>query len=290
MFEASLSVQLVYLAALAIAVVVVTQVFLIRGLEELGDGMKWSTKARGQLLGYATSMPELAGTVGTAWKGLIGAGLWNIASSNIINLVLFFSAAMAYRRVPLLFQRKFLDEIAFALAAIGIPLVLLNWREASRGLPAALLLFAFFVFYLVADRKLNKRDDAAETPPELDEHEHDTSSNLAEWLSEKLGPVRAGGLLFGSGVLGIVGLGEMLGRVAETIVYQLAVPEAVVGWLLGVITSLPEMTTFFVVFAAGRRRKGDADCQQNLDNLCASNMSNLGLVYPLGILVFLLQA
>ena len=45
-----------------------------------------------------------------------------------------------------------------------------------------------------------------------------------------------------------------------------------------------------LVFALAKERGGDESCQQNLDNLAASNMSNVGLIYPIGIIVFLLAS
>ena len=78
--------------------------------------------------------------------------------------------------------------------------------------------------------------------------------------------------------------------VAESIVTQLSVPEWAVGWILGVITSLPEMTSFYAVFALAKGRASDESCQQNLDNLAASNLSNVGLIYPIGIIVFLIAS
>jgi hypothetical protein len=51
------------------------------------------------------------------------------------------------------------------------------------------------------------------------------------------------------------------------------------------------MTAFFSVFGsaknAGIPADDDTDCQENLDGLAASNMSNLGLIYPIGITMFL---
>jgi len=92
------------------------------------------------------------------------------------------------------------------------------------------------------------------------------------------------------GIVGIIIVGNFLGDVAKSIVDrpQLNVPEWAVGWILGVITSLPELTSFYAVFALAKERGGDESCQQNLDNLAASNMSNVGLIYPIGIIVFLL--
>jgi Ca2+/Na+ antiporter len=99
--------------------------------------------------------------------------------------------------------------------------------------------------------------------------------------------------LIAAGVLGIVILGRFLGAVAERVVVLAGVPEWAVGWILGFITSLPEMTAFFAVFASAHelgRPDDDTDCQENLDSLAASNMSNLGLIYPIGVAVFLLLA
>ena len=67
------------LIALAGIVVLLTKV-LVRGIEMLAKSGGMSAKTKGQFLGYATSTPELVATVGTAGRGLLGAGLWNIAA------------------------------------------------------------------------------------------------------------------------------------------------------------------------------------------------------------------
>lgn len=92
------------------------------------------------------------------------------------------------------------------------------------------------------------------------------------------------------GITGIIVAGNYLGIVAASIVNQMSVPEWAVGWILGVITSLPELTSFYAVFALAKGRSSDESCQQNLDNLAASNLSNVGLIYPIGIIVFLLAS
>jgi Ca2+/Na+ antiporter len=82
-----------------------------------------------------------------------------------------------------------------------------------------------------------------------------------------------------------------LGGVTAEVVEQLGVYPAVAGWILGVVTSLPEMVTFFAVYAAssreGRLQKLN-DTQEALDNLTGSNMANVGIVYPIGLLAYLL--
>ena len=92
--------------------------------------------------------------------------------------------------------------------------------------------------------------------------------------------------------LGLIVLtGDFLGSATRDVVQIMGVPAMVAGWILGVVTSLPEAVTFFTVFSdkragGGEDRKGQI--QELLDNLAASNMSNSGLIYPIGLSIFLL--
>ena len=261
-----------WLLLLGAVVIAITKYLLIQGVQWTSDAWKMPRKVQGQVLGCATSVPELVATVSTASKGLIGAGLWNVAASNIINMVLFISGAIFYSRHRKLRNRDFADEIFFALGAIGLPLLLVTNKEWAESPWTALLLFIFFVSYLILDPIFNP----LESEQEEDNPESDRSNG------------KKGVLFILLGIIGIIVAGNYLGIVAESIVNTLDVPEWAVGWILGFMTSLPELTSFFAVFAAAKNSKGDADCQQNLDNLAASNMCNVGFIYPLGIIVFIL--
>jgi len=268
-------VHLALMVALGAAVVLLTRA-VVRGIEIYAAAGGMSAKAKGQFLGYATSLPELAGTVGTAGNGLLGASLWNVASSNIINLVLFSAAALFYRRFTALMNRKFIDEMAFAIGAFSVPLFLASQRSVARSPWTAVGLFIFFVAYIYIDHKLNPE------PP----------LSVAASRNPRDPSKKTRGILTSlAGIFGIVLAGNYLGTEAKFVVDGLGVPQWGVGWILGFITSLPEMTAFFAVFHAARQDgqppTEDTDCQENLDSLAASNMSNLGLIYPIGIAVFL---
>ena len=263
--------EFVYLIILGIITIVLTRFLLIDGIVMVASAWGIPKKTRGQVLGYATSVPELVGTVGTASKGLLGAGLWNIYASNIINLVLFLAAVIYYKQHKRLLQKKFWDEIGFSVGAIIIPFFLVQFGSQATSIWIAGALFVFFISYIVMDHFMNPSSEEEESEEE-------------EVLSDSA--IR-GIILIVVGLLGVIVLGEFLGEVAESIVYSLNVPQWAVGWILGVLTSLPEMTSFFALFKAGQHSPNDDDCQEALDNLAASNMSNLGLIYPLGILMFL---
>jgi hypothetical protein len=68
-------------------------------------------------------------------------------------------------------------------------------------------------------------------------------------------------------------------------------PAWIIGWILGIVTSLPECVSFYDIFrlekSRGRLHLRD-DTQQGLDALVSSNMCNLGVILPVGLLVYLL--
>lgn len=267
--------DLLMLILLGVLVVFITRYLLAKGVEWLADNAHLNPKLKGKILGFSTSIPELVATSSTAAMGLLSAGLWNIASSNIINSVLFLSALVWHRKQGRIAQTQFIDEIGFAASAIGLPLLLTTQTGMERSPWTAVGLFGIFLTYLVLDKYLNKHVDT-EYAEEIErvEGSHSVASAL---------------VLIGLGIVGITLSGYYLGVYAANVVNRLGVPQWAVGWLLGFITSLPELTTFFAVFSAAKKRgeRSDASLQSNLDNLAASNMSNLGLIFPIGITVFL---
>ena len=90
------------------------------------------------------------------------------------------------------------------------------------------------------------------------------------------------------GLILIVVSGWYLGGVAEDLVVELGVSVWMIGWILGLISSIPEMTGFFEIYRkyqkAGTHR-GIDDTQEALDSLVASNMSNLGIILPVGVFI-----
>ena len=82
--------------------------------------------------------------------------------------------------------------------------------------------------------------------------------------------------------------GYHIGGVAENLIRELGVPAWMVGWILGLISSIPEMSGFFETFRNYKQAgslKGLDDTQEALDALVASNMCNLCVVLPFGSLI-----
>jgi Ca2+/Na+ antiporter len=135
------------------------------------------------------------------------------------------------------------------------------------------ILFGFFGLYQYVDRAVNKAD-----PDEAP-------------ASETVGSLPMGVLLSVTALISIAVAGIFLGDATADVVEQLGVHPAIAGWILGVVTSIPEMVSFFAVYASASREgklQDLSDTQEALDNLTGSNMANVGVVYPVGLLAFLL--
>jgi Ca2+/Na+ antiporter len=243
---------------------------LLRGIELIADSMNWSAKARGQVTGFATSIPELVCLVAAGLAGVWEVGLWNIASSNIINGFLMLTAVAWFRQWRELFNRRFLDEIGFAVAAVFVPLVLMK-TGLDQHWSMVPLLVGFFVIYRLVDRVLNASGTIG--------HEEEPSGSL---------PV---GLILSVISLVIIAIvGIFLGDATKAVVEQMGLHPALAGGLLGVCTSIPEMVSFFAVYQSSKdagRLHELADTQEALDNLASSNMANVGVVYPVGLATYL---
>lgn len=92
-------------------------------------------------------------------------------------------------------------------------------------------------------------------------------------------------ILIFSGILLYI-VGELLGNTLENLCTLFNVPQIVIGVLLGFITSIPELITFF------ESQKHHKDIQNNMlgvieatNNLFTSNVINLFIIQTIGIII-----
>lgn len=257
------------------AIVLCVRYGLLQGIDHVANAMKWEAKTRGQVTGYATSVPEMVCLISAGLAGVWDAGLWNIASSNIINATLMAFAVLRYGQARELWRARFIDELLFAALAILVPISLMSFgKDTAWYLVPALL--GFFAIYQFVDRRMNR-------PAASNEKEHAQD--------QAVGNLPFGLILGLTALIAITIAGIFLGDATADVVDQMGIQPTVAGWILGFVTSIPEMVSFFAVYATARKegRLGDLnDTQEALDNLTGSNMANVGIVYPIGLLVYLL--
>jgi len=260
----------IILTVCAFITIVAVRLLVIYGINILSTALRFSVKTKGQIIGYATSIPELVVVVSSAFAGVFDAGFWNIASSNIINFVLFLLAVLIYKQHSDLLKPKFIDELIFGVLSMAIPLGLYTLHVELTGGVAGLLLLVFLI-YKVVDRALNREEQKYR-------QSHAVQGNVTKGLAALI-----------LGIVIVVFTGRYLGISAHALVYEIGTPTWLIGWILGFITSLPELTSFFEIYRLekknGRLHLLD-DTQEALDALVSSNMSNLGVILPIGIIVY----
>jgi Ca2+/Na+ antiporter len=257
----------------AAVIVGAVRFLLIPGIGRIGAALKFSAKIRGQMIGYATSVPEFTVLVAGALAGVFKAGMWNIAASNVINCALFLVTVFAFRQHLDLKNRVFRDEIVFGILSVVIPLLMFASR-VGIGYVAIVGLFLFFVFYKVMDKRLNKAGAPAPLPPGAEN-----------------GTLRGGFVFLVVGIVVILLAGRYLSKSTGSLVTQLDVPAWAVGWILGLVTSVCELASFIEIYRIHKPKDSPRhikDTQEAIDALVASNVSNLGLILPLGMLVYLI--
>ena len=187
------------------------------------------------------------------------------------------SAILFYRQFGELLNVRFIDEVLFAGLAVIVPIVLMRFGMDTQWVLVPILL-GFFVIYRVVDRKVNRPTGGPEDEGDAD---------------QAVGNLHLGVILGVTALIAIAIAGMFLGNATAGVVEQLGVHPALAGWILGVVTSIPEMVSFFAVYAASQREGKSHelnDTQEALDNLTGSNMANVGIVYPIGLLAFLVAS
>lgn len=259
----------------AAAIVGAVRYLLIPGIGKIGAALKFSAKVRGQMIGYATSVPEFTVLVAGALNGVFSAGMWNIAASNIVNWVLFLFTVFAFHQQLDLKNRVFVDELIFGVLSVVIPLIMFA-VGIGTGYVTAAGLIAFFLIYKVLDKRLNIAGKPAPLPP-----------------GSENGTVTGGSILLLTGIGVVLFAGNFLGSSAGALITQLHVPAWAVGWILGLVTSVCELASFIEIYRMHKPKDSPThykDTQEALDALVASNIANLGLILPLGMVIYLFVA
>lgn len=265
--------DLLILIMAAVTLVASVKYLLMAGIVNLSATFNFSAKVRGQIIGYATSIPELTALVAGALAGVFSAGLWNIASSNIINWVLFLLTVIVYRQQIDLKNKWFIDEILFGIVSVALPLLLIA-MNITIGFSLAAGLILFFVTYRVFDRLYNVKGQPAPLPPGTERG------------------TLLGGLLFLAAGIGLILIaGRFLSISAGSLILYFNIPAWAVGWILGLITSISELTSFVEIYDIHKHKNRTGyikDTQEAIDALVTSNVSNIGLILPLGIIFYLI--
>lgn len=261
-------------------IVLISKYILVTTLRKLAEAMNLKAKTVGDIAGYATSVPELLTITTSSLRGLTGASVYNILSSNVINLIQYLGAILLNKNALKLRNKAILIDLVMVFFTIAIPIVFLK-LDIELKLAVVPLFIILYIFFMVLNNNVHKlylKNEDEELEEEIEEERKEQKKNPRKVLRYVLVLIVTGVLLFI--------IGEMLGDTLENLCNLFGVSEVVVGIILGFVTSLPELITFFE--AQRYYKKVDDDMLgvvEATNNLLTSNILNLFAIQSVGILI-----
>lgn len=279
-------------------IVLISKYILVRALRSLAEKLNLKPKTVGDIAGVATSVPELL-TIGVASiKGLLGASIYNVLSSNIINLIQYAGAIALNKNQKALKNKAIKADIILVIITIILPLLFSSIKSEFQLAMVPLLIFLYIgckkinndthKLYL-NEEEINKENTKISTETDTEEN-----INFGKNINIKKGAnlVNKPKILKDIVILIITGvllffIGDLLGDTLDTLCRMFNVPEVVIGIVLGFVTSIPELITFFEAQRHHKNSQNDMlGVIEATNNLLMSNMMNLFVIQSIGIILF----
>lgn len=263
-------------------IVLISKYILVVALRKLAEILNLKPKTVGNIAGVATSMPELLTIAFSSFNGLITTSIMNVLSSNVINILQYALAILLNKNYKLLKNRAIFTDIILVVITILIPLILVlgNVEMSVNLVPVFAVLYIMFLIInnKVHEKYLKKEDEKIEYEIEKEEQrELNNRNKLALYIL----------LLIITGILLFV-VGNLLGNTLESLCNRFEISQTIIGILLGFITSIPELITFFE--SQRHYKKDDSDnllgVVEATNNLFTSNIMNLFVIQTIGILIY----
>lgn len=263
----------------SILIVIISKYILVKVLRKFALTLNLSSKTVGNIAGIATSIPELLTVYFSAFAGLISTSVFNILSSNIINLVQYIISIFFNKNQKHLLNKGIKIELIIVTSTILIPIfmLILNINFEIQIVPIFILLFIFFNYINSNLHKLYlKKEDKQNFNKEILKDKSLEKYKILITIKYIIY------LLITSIILYLIGdkLSVVLGELARIF----NVPEIILGIALGVITSLPEFITFLESQKHHKNEKIEGIIEVT-DNLLVSNTLNLFIIQSIGIII-----
>lgn len=261
-------------------IVLISKYILVTTLRKLAESLKLKPKTVGNIAGYATSIPELLTITTSSLRGLSGASVYNIISSNVINFIQYIGAILLNKNVDKIKNRAIISDIILVIFTILIPIVLLKMNIELNIMIAPIFVILYILFRVINDNvhKMYLKNEDEKIEHEIELEEEKESKNRFQTIKYIIYLVITGFLLYF--------VGDKLGNTLETLCKLFNISEAIIGILLGFITSIPELMTFFE--SQKHYKKEDDDMLgvvEATNNLLTSNILNLFAIQTIGILI-----
>ena len=277
-------IEFIKLAIYIILIIVISKYMLVKLLRNIAETLNLKAKTVGNIAGFATSIPELFTVTLASVSGLASTSLYNIISSNVINLIQYLATVVINKNTKVLKNKALIIDLVIVLITIAIPLYMIN-ANVKLGVPFAIFLVILFLFFYKINSNAHKLYLVKYDKEIEEEFELEYKKEIKNKKNNKLLIVKYLIYLIIIGIL-LYFVGEKLSNNLENLCYIFNVPEYIIGIILGFGTSIPELITFFEA-QRGEKSKEEEKLGviEATNNLLMSNMLNLFIIQAIGILL-----
>ena len=262
-------------------IVLISKNILVKTLRNLAENLNLKPKTVGDIAGVATSAPELLTICASSFNGLLSASIYNVLSSNVINLIQYSMAIILNKNQKALRNKAIKVDIILVILTIILPIFFIVQNSELQLAMVPVLILLYFGFKKINSNAhklyLQKEDKEIEAVQEKEDRwERGNKRKVTKNVS----------ILLVTGILLFV-VGNLLGNTLETLCSRFNVPELVVGIVLGFVTSIPELITFFESQRHHKNSQNDMlGVIEATNNLLMSNVMNLFVIQSAGIVIF----
>lgn len=272
-------VEIIKFLIYSILIVIIAKYLLVKLLRKLAESLNLSAKAVGNIAGVATSVPELLTVSFSAFAGLIGASIYNIISSNVINFVQYILSIYISKNQRIIRNKAIRIDLVLVMFTILLPiLMLLSKMEISTSIiPIFILLFSLFYFLNYNAHKLYLKKQDEEIEKEIEEEKR--------WIKGKVKITIKYSFYLIITTVSLYIIGNALSTTLESLANYFKISEIILGIILGFITSIPELITFFES-QKHHSQNEELGVVEATNNLLTSNILNLFIIQSIGIIIY----
>lgn len=263
-------------------IVLIAKYILVVILRKLAENLSLKPKTVGNIAGYATSMPELLTISISSMNGLINTSLFNILSSNLINFIQYIASILCNKNRKTFANPAIKIDMILVIITIIIPIFLV-WKRIEMNIgivPIFIILYALFQYINHNAHKVYLEKEDKKIEEQIREEQKKEEGNTRKTILYMV-------ILIATGI-GLYVIGELLGDTLNHLCNHFNIPQTIIGVLLGFITSIPELMTFFEAQKHYKKMKKEEllGVVEATNNLLTSNVLNLFVIQSVGILIY----
>lgn len=275
------------------AIVIVAKYLLVPTLRKLSELFNLGPKAAGNIAGIATSVPELLTVSFAAYAGFIETGIYNVLSSNIINLAQYLGAIYINKNQKYIRNKAIRIDIIMVIITIIIPAFMVVANIKVNMLTVIFFVILLCLFYYInlnvhklylrkQDEQINKEENSKYTKEE----------ELIKKSSKRGLQIIINIVYIIFIAIALYLIGNLLSDSLTNLSITFKLPDFVLGIALGFITSIPELITFTEAQRKPDKQAVGAELGvvEATNNLLTSNLLNLFAIQSIGIIIYNLFA